>query len=542
MNEKMLASLKPSARLEALEAACREVRRSAGGRLAGPVLEAAVARLQAETEATIPGWWSPEIGSLARIWLDGEGDRLQAFLNVQGDPCTDVANADRLVKHLAGKARYVTPWKRWIFFDGTRWIPDLKDEIKNSATMAASGVYAEASTATTKELREKLATWAVRSESLQRLEAMIDLAGSRPGIPALPEELDANPWLLNCPNGTIDLRTGELKPHKSEDLLTKMAGADYQPDAGCERWRTFLTEIFAGDESMAEFTQRAVGASITGDPREEVFLLLHGVGANGKTTLIEAVARALGDYAQASEFSTFLEARRRDNIRNDIAALRGARFVSASEPPSGARLDEGVVKQITSRDRIRARFLYQESFEFKRSWMIWLAANHKPEVRGTDHGIWRRIRLLPFTVKFMKPGEPTSPPYLLPGDDKLAEKLQAELPGILAWAVAGCLAWQREGLGEAGAVTEATAGYREEQDKLAQFIGEKCLLDQTVKARAGDLFKAYVEWCEANREEFLTQTAFGLRLGELGLVREHSGCKWWRGIGLRVENPSGRDQ
>lgn len=324
-------------------------------------------------------------------------------------------------------------------------------------------------------------------------------------------------------NGTVDLRTGELRPHRREDLITRLAPVEYDPDAEAPLWEAFLRRIMDGNEDLIRFLQRAVGYSLTGDTSEQCFFLLYGTGANGKSTFLEAIRAMLGDYAQQADFGTFL-VQNRDGPRNDVARLVGARFVSAVEVESGRRLSETLVKQLTGNDRVVARFLYREHFEFVPTFKLWLAANHKPVIRGADHAIWRRIKLIPFQV--------TIPPE--DRDRQLAARLRAELPGVLAWAVRGCLEWQQYGLGEPPEVTEATNEYRAEMDPLGPFFGERCVLHPNARAYAGELYAGYAAWCEQAGERPMSQREFGLRLQERGFERRIvRGRVVWVGLGLR---------
>src|SRR5439155_4535552 len=372
--------------------------------------------------------------------------------------------------------------------------------------------------------REKLLKHALRSEQAARMQGMVTLAQSEPGIPVKPDQLDADPWALNVLNGTLDLRTGQLRPHRREDLITKLAPVVYDHEARYPLFLAFLDRIFAGNTELIGFVQRAVGYSLTGDVRERVLLILWGGGANGKSTLLETLRSMLGDYAMRTPTETLL-VKHDGAIPNDVARLRGARFVSASEADEGKRLAEAQIKDMTGGETLSARFMRAEWFDFKPEFKLWLATNHKPVIRGTDKAIWDRIRLVPFNVR-IPDGEQ---------DKGLGAKLRAELPGILAWAVEGCLAWQRDGLGIAQDVQAATASYRAEMDVLAVFIGDVCTVSPAAKVSSKLLFSRYSKWCEANGERPLSQRALGEKLREKGFEPGkvgHRGTRGWLGIGI----------
>jgi putative DNA primase/helicase len=413
--------------------------------------------------------------------------------------------------------------RRWLVWNEGRWVADDICDIQRRAKDTARLIYEEAAAAKDSDERKKLAKWAARSESEGRIRAMISLARSEPGIVVRPSQLDADPWLLNCANGTVDLRTGELRPHRPGDLCTKQVSVEYDPGASCPTWNEFLAEIMNYNLRLVSFLQLAVGYSLTGDTSEQILFLLYGTGANGKTTFLENIKAVLGGYATQADFTTFL-ARKYDSVRNDVARLAGARFVSAIEADTDRRLSEVLIKSITGGDTIAARFLYAEFFEFHPQFKLFLAANHKPIIRGTDIAVWRRIRLIPFAV--------TIPPERQ--DRKLPEKLRAELRGVLAWAVRGCLAWQEHGLGAPEEVEAATACYREEMDVLGGFLSECCAQGQERRTKASELYQAYIQWCVANGEHPVKQRTFGMKLTERGFQRFRGaqGARMWKGIGL----------
>jgi len=437
---------------------------------------------------------------------------------------TDLGNAERLKDHAGADLRFVWVWDSWMVWDGRRWKRDRGGEIMRRARDTVRALAAMAEALDDEKQRAGLVKHALKTESAGRLQAMVKL-----GACLLGEEssaFDQRPWLLNCGNGTVDLRTGELGPHRRADLLTKLVSVDFDPGAACPRWEAFLLQVMGGSAELVMFLQRAVGYSLTGATVEQVLFLLYGTGANGKSTFTETLRALLGDYATQAEFTTFL-ARTSDSVRNDIARLVGARFVSASEAEGGRPLAEAVVKQMTGGDIVTARFLFKEFFEFRPDFKVWLAANHKPSVRGTDHGIWRRIRLVPFAV--------TIPPEQR--DNRLPEQLRAELPGILAWAVRGCLAWQRAGLGVPPEVLAATESYREEMDVLAGFLDEHCISQDGVFVETKELYAAYATWAEGAGEKKLSKKWLAMRLAERGFTsgRGLRGVRGWRGLRLRRE-------
>jgi putative DNA primase/helicase len=448
---------------------------------------------------------------------------------------TDLGNARRFVQRHGSDVRFCHPWQRWLVWNGRRWVPDQTGEVLRKAKETVLSIYAEASEITDDRQRQATVDHARRSEAQVRLKALVASAESEPGLPILPDQLDAQPWLLNCQNGTLDLRTGELHPHRREDLLTKLIAVAYEPGALCPTWDAFLASALGSNQRMNTFLQRAAGYSLTSETREHCLFFLYGSGRNGKSTFLECFYGLLGDYAQKADFTTFLE-KKHDSIRNDLARLKGCRFLSASEASEGRRLAEALVKDLTGGETITARHLYGEYFDFKPQFKLFLSANHRPSIRGTDEGIWSRIRLIPFTV-FIPAQE---------RDPRLPQKLRAEWPGILAWAVRGCLQWQKEGLAEPEEITCATQQYRDDMDPLAGFLSQHCRLSEEAAAPAKDLFESYSAWCRQYEKEPITQTSFGLRLTGRDLRRVrgrwHGQVVWlWRGIELDGTRPVGSE-
>lgn len=437
---------------------------------------------------------------------------------------TDMGNAERMVYYYGDCLKYCHPWDKWLVWDEKR----LKlDDTAAAARMARDTVkkmYEEASKIEDDDKRLAMATHARRSDSSGKIKAMLELAAIMEGVPVLPDQLDADPFLFNCLNGTLNLKTLELRPHRQTDLLTKLAPVAFDMNAKAPTWHEFLHTIMDGNRDLMTFLQKAVGYSLTGDTREQVLFILYGSGENGKSTFMETIAALLGDgYSLQMPMSTLM-IRRNENIPNDLARLKGARFVSSVEAEEGQRLAESLVKQMTGGDRLVARFLRAEFFEFKPEFKLWLATNHKPQIRGTDHAIWRRIRLIPFEVKIPKEKQ----------DKSLSKKLLAELPGVLAWALEGMALWIAEGLDPPAEVEKATADYRAEMDILSDFIDSCCIVNKIAKISAKNIYKAYLKWCEENGEKPLSQRTFGMRLTERGFAKFQGtgGYYFWDGIGL----------
>jgi P4 family phage/plasmid primase-like protien len=456
-------------------------------------------------------------GDVIHISFNGHGGLQPPRFNL-----TDLGNAERFIAHHGEDVRYCYPWRKWLVWTGARWERDEAGRVYRLAKETVRGIYREASDEEDEDRRKALGKHARASESETRIRAMVELA--KPEIPVSPDELDASPWLLNTANGTIDLRTGELREHRREDLITKVAPVEYDPAAAAPTWEAFLERVLPGEE-LRQFVQRAVGYSATGSTSEQCMFIHHGPGANGKSTFAETLSATLGDYAMRTPTETLL-VKRPGGVPNDVARLKGARYVTASETEEGRRLAESLVKDLTGQDTISARFMWAEWFDFKPTHALHLSTNHRPEIRGSDAAIWRRIRLVPWSV--------TIPPA--EQDRKLPEKLRAELPGVLTWIVRGCLEWQREGLQAPEEVRQATKAYRAEMDVLAAFLADCCLRAEDETAFAGDLWGAWKRWCEESGEQAGTQKRFGGRLAERGFLNHRdsrTGRKVWSGVALR---------
>jgi putative DNA primase/helicase len=438
-------------------------------------------------------------------------------------PLTDLGNAERLVAKHGDDLRFV-PELGWHVWDGQRWRRDRDGEpVRRMAATVRAMKREEPLYASNEEILKAFRRHLTRSEQQPRIAAALKLAEANAAVIAALDTFDSDPWLLNVENGTLDLSDGSFREHRRNDLLTKLAPVLYDPEAAAPTWLAFHERIFAGDDELIAYVQRAFGYSLTGLTWEQVLFLCNGPGANGKTTMVNAVRRVIGDYAQQAPADTFLE-KRGSSIPNDIARLPGARFVSALETNEGCRFDEALVKQATGGDTMTPRFLRCEYFEFRPVFKLWMGTNHLPEIRGTDEAIWRRIRLIPFTVTIPKAER----------DPRLEDKLADEASGILNWLLVGVRSWKDVGLDEPEAVKGATTGYRDEMDVLGSFIEERCTVESAATVGAGELYTVYGYWADANGEPKLSQKAFGLRLKERGLHPERTGGKrFWRGIGFK---------
>jgi putative DNA primase/helicase len=423
-----------------------------------------------------------------------------AWKHAPGFPCTDLGNAERLVASYGDDARYLVGagWHLWnqhrFELDRTRRIFVLMGDV-------ARGIYAEASTVIDADHRKALGAWAKLSESRGKLEAAIALAESRPQLVDLYEHYDADPWLVGLRNGVYDLRRDEFREGRRDDRITLCMDVDFDARAEAPRWASFQSEIHADDADMVAFKQRSLGYCLSGDTSEQKLFIQHGTGANGKSTEQSVILDLFNDYGRKAESDTLLIRDRRGAANNDIARLKGARYIATAENEDGQRLAESLVKSLTGEDRVSARFLYREHFEFQLSGKIWLATNHRPEVTGTDHALWRRVLLVPYEVVF----------DAKTGDPELRQKLLAERAGIFNWLLAGFRQWRVQGLAAPGKIVAATAQYRADMDRIGSFIAEQCVLGGG-RTKAAEVYTRYRQWCEFNGTRFLSARKFHERM------------------------------
>jgi P4 family phage/plasmid primase-like protien len=418
---------------------------------------------------------------------------------------TDMGNGKRFVARYQEQFKHSDAWG-WLRWNGYKWERNADKLVMDAARHTAQMIFAEAAEGN-QEQSKAIGKWAIQSQSKSKLDAMLYLASSEVGIRATPADFDADHYTLNCLNGIVDLRTGDFSKSDPSCMLSKSVNAKFDPSATCPRWLSFLDRIMEGNDDMIRFLQRAIGYSLTGSVNEQCFFLNYGTGANGKSVFLETIRSLLNDYAAAAEFSAFL-ATQSESVRNDIAALAGARFVSANESGADKRLSESIIKAITGGDTISARFLFKEYFEFRPQFKVWMATNHKPVIKDTDNAIWRRVRLVPFNVTIPEAER----------DQKLTATLRDEFSGILNWAIEGCLQWQANGLGAPLEVTEATKAYRNEQDALNAFIDGYCIKHEAARFSASKMCKLY---CEITGEK-VSARAFNTMMTDHGWGSEHS--------------------
>lgn len=430
---------------------------------------------------------------------------------------TDSWNSQIFAETYKNKLLWCDRWNTWLRFEG-KWQKDDVKEVLKLAKQVVLKMYEEASRIEDDELRKKLVKHALQSEKRARLEAMIELA--KPELAITPERFDKNPYLINLQNGTFDLNSFVFYEHKPEDYLSKMMNVSYNPDADCPRWKEFLNRIFCEQTEIIEFVQKALGYSLTGDTGEDCLFILYGTGSNGKSTFIKTITNIWGDYGLTTPIETFL-VKNNAGIPNDIARMAGTRLVIASETPEDRSMNEVLVKLLTGRDKITARFLRQEYFEFEPTFKIWIIGNHKPIIREQTKAIWRRIRLIPFEYVFTEED-------IIPNYENI---LLQEKEGIFNWILEGYQKWKVEGLKPPEKIIKATEEYKSEMDIVGDFIEECCEVGKMeYSCTMKELYKAYCKWCEENGIKQMSQKGFSYRLEEKGFAKQKTrvGVVWNR--------------
>lgn len=436
---------------------------------------------------------------------------------------TDMGNAQRLVHRHGQNLRWVKSWKSWLAWDCGIWVADADNAAVRAAQETVRAIYGEGAACQDSRLRQQIVEHAVSSESARAVEAMVKLSKVHRLVEIDHKRLDADAWMLSCPNGTLDLTTGILSEHRRERLITKQCPTVYDPSAACPEWEKFLRQIFDDQDELIAYVQRLMGYCLTGDVSTHLLAVFWGGGGNGKGTLLNTFLQMMGDNYSGAAVADLLMRQRGERHPAEIADLHGKRLVVCQETEDGCRLNESLVKHLTGGDALKARRMRENFWQFYPTHKLILSTNYRPVIRGTDRGIWRRLRLVPFTVTFDGAKE----------DRGLAGRLRAEASGILTWAVRGCLAWQRQGEGVPEEVLVATKEYQVDEDFVQRFLQEECLLSPLETARANDLYHAFCSWVErAGETGKLSQKRFGERLTAAGLTRHASNGTYYRGVRL----------
>jgi putative DNA primase/helicase len=430
---------------------------------------------------------------------------------------SDDALALEFTRRHGDDLHYVAPWGKWLRFDGKRWAEDRTI----SVFALAREVCRVAATGADKNVARQIT-------SAKTVAAIEKLARSDPRHAILPEQLDADPYLFNTPGGTVELRTGQLREHRREDLITKLAGATPDHNGDDSTWIKFLADITLRDREIEDYVQRLFGYCLSADVRDHVLVFLYGTGANGKSTLIDLVLHILGDYAKLIATETLMEARG-DRHPTDIAALLGVRLAVSSEVEEGQHWAESRLKALTGDAMLTGRFMRQDFFEFKRTHKLVVAGNHRPAIRVVDEAMRRRIHLVPFTARFA--GDKA--------DRDMPEKLRAEAGAVLAWMVRGFLGWQASGLQPPQAILSATQDYLDAQDTLGLWLDERCdTTDPTAEEKSSALYESFRAWKEARGEKAPSTVRFTGQLeGRFRRQRSsRTGHMVFLGIGLKHAN------
>jgi len=492
--------------------------------------------------ALMDGWSDQETVNLCIYWRKKHGlaidkhpveyysrtlqnvhnDILAKNANETADFKSELGNSQRFINQYGDKVRYVYTTKKWMYYDGTRWLFDATGQVRRWAKACVISLLSDAANCETDNERKAMVKHAMTSQSHKAISGMLALAESE--RPLQPDELDTNHWLLNLKNGTFNLETNTLQPHNRLDYISRIANVTYDPQAAAPPWDNFVHWAMCKDNDLKGYLQRAIGYGATGVIREHAMFIAYGTGANGKSTFFSTIQGILGDYAQGVQSESIMIQKATGGANNDIASLRGSRFVVTNEGEDGSRLAESLIKKLTGDDLVRARFLYGELFEFKATHKLFFTTNHKPIIKGTDNGIWRRMKMIPFanTLKLQEQ------------DTHLPDKLAKESAGILNWIIAGCTQWRLNGLGTCETVDDATKGYRNEMDIIAGFIDDCCITTRRdAQVKSSEIYTAYVAWCEANGERATSQKKFGMSLIERGFTQNRTmGTRLWDGIGL----------
>jgi putative DNA primase/helicase len=453
----------------------------------------------------------PDLGT------DKSGNKTSKQVGSSGEPAvwgSDDALALAFTQHYKDDWSYVAAWGKWLMWDGQKW--------RSEDTLAASDLVrhvcrAASLNASSSKKAEKLAA----SSTIGGVER---LARSDRRHAGTSDEWDADPWVINTIGGVVDLRTGHMRAHNRADRMTKICTTTLQPGSSCPHWLSFLSDVTGGDRAQIAYLQKVFGYCLTGSTQEHALFFLYGTGANGKSVFVNTIFTIMGDYAANAPMDTFMESRG-DRHPTDLAGLRGARFVGATETEQGRRWNESKIKEITGGDPVSARFMRQDFFTFLPNFKLVIAGNHKPAIRNIDEAMRRRLHLIPFTI--------TVPPEKR--DKQLQAKLLTERNAIFEWGVQGCLAWQREGLIPPESVVTATKEYFEAEDALGRWMEEKCNVARGLRSLTSELFSDWKQWADGSGEFIGTQRRFSDLLLTRGLEkwRNSAGVRGYQGIGLK---------
>jgi len=427
---------------------------------------------------------------------------------------TELGNAKRLVEQYGDDIRYVTEFKKWLYWDGMRWCFDEDGHTYRLTKDTVLSIYEEAAKESDMNRRQNISQHAIKSESRYAIDAAVKLAETEAGVPISQSQLDQDHLLLGVNNGVIDLRTGGLLLNNKKDFITQKAFVDYMPQAKCPLWMSFLEQVTNNDQDLIDYLKMIVGYSLTGNTSEEILFFFHGFGSNGKGVFIDTIETLMGDYAKKTSVATLMS-KGKTGADDNLARLRGSRYVTTTETEEYTRFNESLLKTLTGEDIITARKLYGNTFQYKPSFKLWIVGNHKPFIKGDDYGIWRRIKLIPFEVRISKEKR----------DRKLREKLKSELSGILNWAIEGCIQWQEKGLITPQRVEDATNEYRSDMDIIKSWMDDCCDPKATAysESTARELYDSFRQWSQDNGERYvMNQRQFSMKLQEHGFEKKHT--------------------
>ncbi|GMB01862.1 phage/plasmid primase, P4 family [Pelosinus sp. IPA-1] len=437
---------------------------------------------------------------------------------------TELGSAERLLHQNAGNIRYCPEISSFLLWDGKRWEKNNDGGIKRLIIKMVKDLH---DTRNIPEPEVQL-KWAKSCESRAKLESIAEIVKFLPDVPLSINEIDKEKYLINCMNGTINLKSGELMPHNKKHNISHLLPYTYKPynvNADCRQWIKFLCEITNNDLEVMRYLWKLAGLCLSGDTTEHVLNIFYGAnGRNGKGVFLEMIQRILGELQCVMPFATF-EPKNAGGIPNDVARIAGKRLVIAQESNEGKRLDEAVIKSLTGGDMLTGRFLRAEYFDFFPTHKIILVTNNKPVIKETSNAIWSRIRLIPFEVSFA--GRE---------DKKLREKLESELPEILAWMVAGFAEWQSEGLQPPQSIKDACNEYRSEEDVVQTFIDENCYINENCQVGAKELYQTFIKWCEVNGEKPIGKKIFNNRIRGRGFNEVIGSWRMVKFIGIGLAN------